>query len=100
MESIRFHITVKGIVVFKQKVLLMKRVRPSSDGLGYWELPGGGLEYGETPNEALKRELKEENATYAELADYYKVSLSGFKRFIRENIPNLPSRRKKKNDTE
>lgn len=44
--------------------------------------------------------LKEENATYAELADYYKVSLSGFKRFIRENIPNLPSRRKKKNDTE
>ena len=26
--------------------------------------------------------------------------LSGFKRFIRENIPNLPSRRKKKNDTE
>lgn len=43
---------------------------------------------------------KEENATYAELADYYKVSLSGFKRFIRENIPNLPSRRKKKNDTE
>ena len=50
----------KGIVVFKQKVLLMKRVRPSRDGLGYWELPGGGLEYGETPNEALKRELKEE----------------------------------------
>ena len=60
MENIRFHITVKGIVVFKQKVLLMKRVRPSSDGLGYWELPGGGLEYGETPNGALKRELKEE----------------------------------------
>ena len=60
MENIRFHITVKGIVVFKQKVLLTKRVRPSSDGLGYWELPGGGLEYGETPNEALKRELKEE----------------------------------------
>ena len=60
MENIRFHITVKGIVVFKQEVLLMKRVRPSSDGLGYWELPGGGLEYGETPNEALKRELKEE----------------------------------------
>lgn len=61
MEDIRFHITVKGIVVFNQKILLMKRVRPSSDGLGYWELPGGGLEYGETPNEALIRELKEES---------------------------------------
>lgn len=60
MKKVRFHITVKGIVVFNNQVLLMKRVRPSTDGLGYWELPGGGLEYGETPNQALIRELKEE----------------------------------------
>lgn len=60
MEDIRFHITVKGIVVYDHKVLILKRVRPSSDGLGYWELPGGGLNYGETPNQALIRELKEE----------------------------------------
>ena len=59
-KNIRFHITVKGIVVFKQKSIINERVRPSSDGLGYWELPGGRTEYGETPNEALKRELKEE----------------------------------------
>ena len=39
MENIRFHITVKGIV-FKQKSIINERVRPSSDGLGYWELPG------------------------------------------------------------
>ena len=51
MENIRFHITVKGIVVYNHQVLLLKRTRPSSDGLGYWELPGGGLEYGETPNQ-------------------------------------------------
>ncbi len=60
MENIRFHITVKGIVVYEGKTLIMKRVRPSSDGLGYWELPGGGLEYGENPHQALVRELKEE----------------------------------------
>ena len=39
-KKIRFHITVKGICVYNGKTLIMKRVRPSTDGLGYWELPG------------------------------------------------------------
>lgn len=60
MENVKFHITVKGIVIYQGKILILKRVKPSSDGLGFWELPGGGLEYGETPHEALKRELREE----------------------------------------
>ncbi len=60
MNDIQFHITVKGIVIYNHKILVMKKVKPSTDGYGYWELPGGGLEYGETPHQALIRELKEE----------------------------------------
>lgn len=54
--------------------------------------------------EQIEKELNEEKATYAELAEYYQVSLSSLKNFVRNNIsPNLPGRkrtgkRKKKTD--
>jgi len=42
----------------KNEILLTKRaVEP---GIGYWCLPGGFIESGETSEEAVKRELKEE----------------------------------------
>lgn len=36
--------------------------------------------------ERIEREIKLENATYSELAEYYQVSLSGFKRFVKNYI--------------
>ncbi len=41
----------------KGKVLLIQQKKNTS---GYWLLPGGGIEFGESAEEALKRELKEE----------------------------------------
>lgn len=41
------------------RVLLAKRPEGKSMA-GYWEFPGGKLEQGETPEQALVRELKEE----------------------------------------
>jgi ADP-ribose pyrophosphatase YjhB (NUDIX family) len=50
----RYPISVKGVVVRRGRVLLLKNEREE------WELPGGRLELGETPAEAVAREIREE----------------------------------------
>ena len=51
-------LTVDGVILEKGKVLLLKRAIPPFKG--YWELPGGHVDYGETVESAIKREMKEE----------------------------------------
>lgn len=51
--------TARGIVVRGGRLLLMERWRP---GLHYYSIPGGGIEPGETPQQTVVREIKEETS--------------------------------------
>jgi 8-oxo-dGTP pyrophosphatase MutT (NUDIX family) len=50
----RFPVSVKGIVYYDGKVVLLKNERDE------WELPGGKLELGEAPEVCVVREIDEE----------------------------------------
>ncbi|MBY6411685.1 (deoxy)nucleoside triphosphate pyrophosphohydrolase [Rhodococcus sp. BP-252] len=52
-------LVVAGALVSNGLLLLAQRSRPS-DLAGRWELPGGKVEDGEKPEDALVRELREE----------------------------------------
>lgn len=52
-----------GVIVEGGKILLTLKKKGPYEGL--WDLPGGQIEFGETPEEALHRELLEETALTA-----------------------------------
>lgn len=52
-----YRVTVKGLFVKDGKILLLKESKKLS---GQWELPGGGLNFGEDIHQGLKREIEEE----------------------------------------
>ena len=60
MKTIRVVAAVIEAVDEQGKEILFATQRGYGDMKGSWEFPGGKIEPGETPQEALKREIQEE----------------------------------------
>ena len=60
--------------------VLLTRISPRGHHTGRWTLPGGGVDHGESPREALEREMVEEcgvPCTVGALLDVHDVQFSG-----------------------
>lgn len=63
-----------AIIQSKGKILIARR--PFGDKLAdKWEFPGGKVEQGETPEECLRREIKEELNIEIMVGDYFATSI-------------------------
>lgn len=68
-------ITVKAVIVREDgQVLLLKRVKDDNTNPGKWDLPGGLLEFNETVEEVLKREVMEETGLEVEVGSIIRIS--------------------------
>lgn len=57
-------------IAFDGEKILVAHRNPTGQMGNRWEFPGGKVEEGETPQEALKREIEEELETEIEVGDY------------------------------
>jgi 8-oxo-dGTP diphosphatase len=72
MESVPPLIVTGAILIEDGRILVTQRLEKDAYGL-YWEFPGGKVEPGESPEEALQRELLEELGIRVRVGPIYEV---------------------------
>ena len=63
----QFGIGVKAIIMDGSRMLLIKRSNRYADSGGIWDIPGGRLNFGEEPEDGLRREVREETGLEIEI---------------------------------
>jgi 8-oxo-dGTP diphosphatase len=66
---------VTAAIILKENNILIAQRAAGENLAGKWEFPGGKIEPGETPQECLKREIREEFEVDIEVLDYFGESL-------------------------
>ncbi len=74
---------VAAAVVRREGRILITRRLDRGHLAGFWEFPGGKLEEGEAPEDALVRECREECAIEVEVRDILEVT---FHRYARKDV--------------
>ncbi|HBP65032.1 MAG TPA: 8-oxo-dGTP diphosphatase MutT [Desulfosporosinus sp.] len=67
-------VVTAAIILKDNKVLIAQRA-PGENLAGKWEFPGGKIETGETPQECVKREIREELEVHIEVLDFFGESI-------------------------
>lgn len=72
-------------ILLRDSVILLTR-KKSGPYKGLWDLPGGAIEFGETPEEALKRELLEESALAINQLEFSSVA-TAIDKYDNDRVP-------------
>lgn len=60
-------VATKAIIGYNEKYLLIRRSDNDETGAGTWEFPGGKLDFGESVEQCILREIREETGLAAEI---------------------------------
>ena len=65
----KLRVRVNGVLIEHDKLLMVKHQSLGSAGF-LWNVPGGGMEFGQSAEEALQREFEEETGLRIEVCDF------------------------------